>query len=473
MVTQSEFVQQGAMLLAQSGGCSVWQFRNETGDGTMTTYELFPGAVLSFNDFHMASFDSSFSARQKLFVLDYCREGRMEYLAAENALSYCKAGDLKLDRRLTHQGRFVFPSSHYHGITVGLDLDLAETSLPQQMQDFPVTPAALLEKFQLGRYPRVFHGGELPQQIFEEMYHVPESIRLPYLKIKVLELLLYLQAMEVPAEADTPYFYKTQVEKVRTIRDYLAGSLTESHTQAELSERFDIPLTAMKRCFRSMYGVSIGAWVTACRMDKAAQLLRQGRSAGHIVLPLVSLAALFALDWRLALAALVTFPAALVCMMLTFVISGRSFQIYDESNAAMNSAIVEYIEGIVVIKAFGRAGVSYEKYAKSITDFRTFVVKWLSSTWVTMKLAFALFPSTLIGTLPMSGWRKKASSRPRRRRWRSCCPCPWWGLWPSWKSSRKICGRSRLRWKVWKRFLNCPLCRSLLSLQPFPAPAWN
>ena len=91
-------------------------------------------------------------------------------------------------------------------------------------------------------------------------------------------------------------------------------------------------------------------------------------------------------------------------MMLTFVISGRSFQIYDESNAAMNSAIVEYIEGIEVIKAFGLAGVSYEKYAKSITDFRTFVVKWLSSTWVTMKLAFALFPSTLIGTLPMSLW---------------------------------------------------------------------
>ena len=91
-------------------------------------------------------------------------------------------------------------------------------------------------------------------------------------------------------------------------------------------------------------------------------------------------------------------------MMLTFVISGKSFQIYDESNAAMNSAIVEYIEGIEVIKAFGRAGVSYEKYAKSIMDFRTFVVKWLSSTWVTMKLAFALFPSTLIGTLPVSLW---------------------------------------------------------------------
>lgn len=35
--------------------------------------------------------------------------------------------------------------------------------------------------------------------------------------------------------------------------------------------------------------------------------------------------------------------------------------------------IVEYIEGIEVIKAFGRAGISYEKYARSITDYRTFV----------------------------------------------------------------------------------------------------
>ena len=200
MYCEPEFHQQGAALLAQSGGCSVWQFRNETGEGTMTTYELFPGAALCFNDFHMAFFNSSFTTQQQLFAIDYCREGRMEYMAAENALSYIKAGDLKLDRRLTHQGRFVFPSSHYHGITVGLDLNLAEQSLPEQMQGFPVTLAALLKKFQLGKYPRVFHGGELPERVFEEMYHIPESSRLPYLKIKVLELLLYLQAMEIPPE---------------------------------------------------------------------------------------------------------------------------------------------------------------------------------------------------------------------------------------------------------------------------------
>ena len=131
-----------------------------------------------------------------------------------------------------------------------------------------------------------------------------------------------------------------------------------------------------------------------------AHMIPEG--AGHVVLPIVSIAALLCIDWRLALASLVTFPLSVVCMMLTMVISGKNFQTYDQSNAYMNSIIVEYMEGIEVIKAFGRAGVSYEKYAKAITDFRTFVVKWLSSTYLTMKLSFALFPSTLIGTLPVA-----------------------------------------------------------------------
>ena len=70
-------------------------------------------------------------------------------------------------------------------------------------------------------------------------------------------------------------------------------------------------------------------------------------------------------------------------------------------NAHMNSTMVEYIEGIEVIKAFGRVGTFYEKYAKAILDYKKFVVKWLSSTWITMKMTFALFPSTLLGTLPV------------------------------------------------------------------------
>ena len=131
-----------------------------------------------------------------------------------------------------------------------------------------------------------------------------------------------------------------------------------------------------------------------------AHMIPEG--AGHVVLPIVSIIALLCIDWRLALASLMTFPLSFICMGLTFKIIGKNFEKFDQSSNYMNSTIVEYIEGIEVIKAFGRAGVSYEKYAAAITDFRTFVVKWLTSTFATMKLSFALFPSTLIGTLPVA-----------------------------------------------------------------------
>ena len=131
-----------------------------------------------------------------------------------------------------------------------------------------------------------------------------------------------------------------------------------------------------------------------------AHMIPEG--AGHVVLSIVSIIALLCIDWRLALASLVTFPLSFICMGLTFKISGKNFEKFDQSSNYMNSTIVEYIEGIEVIKAFGRAGVSYEKYAAAITDFRTFVVKWLTSTFATMKLSFALFPSTLIGTMPVA-----------------------------------------------------------------------
>lgn len=91
-------------------------------------------------------------------------------------------------------------------------------------------------------------------------------------------------------------------------------------------------------------------------------------------------------------------------MGLTFQISGKNFARYNESVAQMNSNIVEYVDGIEVIKAFGRAGQSYAKFSEAILNYKTFVLKWLSSTWVTMKLAFALFPSTLLGVLPVALW---------------------------------------------------------------------
>lgn len=74
MTAEKLFEHQGAILLAQSDGCAVWQFRNETGDGTMTTYEIFSGVMLA---------------------IDHCREGRMDYAASDNLVAYTAAGDMQ------------------------------------------------------------------------------------------------------------------------------------------------------------------------------------------------------------------------------------------------------------------------------------------------------------------------------------------------------------------------------------------
>lgn len=131
-----------------------------------------------------------------------------------------------------------------------------------------------------------------------------------------------------------------------------------------------------------------------------AHMIPEG--CGHLLLPLASFTALCLIDARAALSSLATLPLSFLCMGLTMKISGRNYDVYNRSNAEMNSAIVEYVEGIEVIKAFGRTGVSYEKFSGAITRYRDFVIQWMSSTWITMKLAFALFPSTLLGVLPVS-----------------------------------------------------------------------
>lgn len=277
----SELSQQGARLLARNDGCAVWQFRNESGDGTMTVYDVFPGVMLSFNDFHMARYESAYVAGRPLLAIDHCREGRMEYAAGANAVAYTGAGDMKLDLRKQHVGVFRFPSSHYHGLTVAFDLDTARTALPGEARDFPVTLEHIIGRWQLGGYPRVVHGVDAMEHVFGEMYRVPEKIRIPYFKVKILEMLLYLDTISIPGEdGERPYFYRSQVEKVKAVHDFLLENLSENFTQEELARRFDLPLTAMKTCFRSAYGASMGAWLTDCRMNRAAELLLGDAGAG-------------------------------------------------------------------------------------------------------------------------------------------------------------------------------------------------
>ncbi|MDE6212387.1 MAG: AraC family transcriptional regulator [Lachnospiraceae bacterium] len=219
--------------------------------------------------------NDGFSSKRGIFCIDHCREGRLEYQAAEDACSYVEAGDLKLDRRLSHIGRFEMPLSHYHGAMVSFEVDTACRSLSLEMRDFPVDLKEIQKKFCSGIYPCVIHGDYVTSHIFEELYVVPEKIKRPYFKVKILELLLYLEALELPKNpVEKPYFYKTQVEKTKAVGQFIIRHMDENFTQEELSHRFEIPLTTLKNCFKSVYGQTIGNYLLEYRMNQAAVMLK-------------------------------------------------------------------------------------------------------------------------------------------------------------------------------------------------------
>ncbi len=196
------------------------------------------------------------------------------------------------------------------------------------------------------------------------------------------------------------YFVKVLCFGISTgISHYVAFNVLEGL-------RLKVADTFLKAPLGEVYAHSIGE-IKGVIVDKIediepplAHVVPEG--AGHILLPMVCFVALAVIDIRIALSALLAFPIGFIFMILTFVISGKNMTKYQEANAHMSSVIVEYVEGIEVIKAFGKSGVSYEKFAASICNYRDFVIDWLESTWVTMKLAFAFMPATLLGVVPVS-----------------------------------------------------------------------
>lgn len=259
--------------------CKVMRVHDSSGDGIMTIYYVFPGVFLMYNDFHMKECISGFQTDEKLFCIDHCREGRIEQEVNIGAYCYLQAGDLKIDQRIHHTGRVSFPLCHYHGISIGLQMDIAEKELTGVMPGFSVKLSELQRKYCSAEEPFIVPGEPAIEHIFSELYHVPSKIKQCYFKLKVLELLLYLDALELSdKKEERPYFYKGQVEKIKAIQLLLTSDLTKNYTIEELSERFDIALTPLKNCFKNVYGTPIFSYMRTYRMNYAASLLKSDKS---------------------------------------------------------------------------------------------------------------------------------------------------------------------------------------------------
>ena len=257
----------------------VMRLSDSSGDGTMTLYQVFPGVFLMYNDFHMKQCVSGFQTDLELLCIDHCREGRIEQEAGKGAYSYLAAGDLRVDRRINHSGQVTFPLCHYHGISIGFHMKVAAKEIPAYMKGFSIDLYELQKKYCSDPIPFVIPGEPAIEHIFSELYTVPLKIKKEYFRIKVLELLLYLDALELSGHTEErPYFFKGQVEKIKAIQAFLTEDLTKTYTLEELSERFDIALTPLKNCFKAVYGTPIFTYMRTYRMNYAAALLKSDKN---------------------------------------------------------------------------------------------------------------------------------------------------------------------------------------------------
>jgi len=133
-----------------------------------------------------------------------------------------------------------------------------------------------------------------------------------------------------------------------------------------------------------------------------AHIIPEGIS--NLFLPIGVFIYMLTIDYRLALASLITVPVALIVYAFMMRNFNTQYQHYMEASNHVNSVIVEYVEGIEVIKTFNQTNASYEKFTNAITDFKNYTMQWFRGTWPWMTLGNAILPSTLVGTLPIGLW---------------------------------------------------------------------
>ena len=120
----------------------------------------------------------------------------------------------------------------------------------------------------------------------------------------------------------------------------------------------------------------------------------------NMLVPLFIIVYLFVLDWRMALLSLATLFIGLVIMsigMRNYATEGAGAM---AASKKMADAVVEYIGGIEVVKAFSQSAGSYEKYADAVRGNADYYIKWMANSQKTMCSYNAVIPSVLLSVLP-------------------------------------------------------------------------
>ncbi len=112
---------------------------------------------------------------------------------------------------------------------------------------------------------------------------------------------------------------------------------------------------------------------------------------------------LMILDWRMGLFSLIPVVIGIVSYLTMTIGYERYYKNCIEKTKILNDTAVEYINGIEVIKAFGKSESSYEKFEKAAKEGASCFVDWMRNSNVSFTIAMSVAPYTLLAILPLGG----------------------------------------------------------------------
>ena len=257
---------------------SHYMLQNKTGTGHLLSYNVLPGLQVFYSNFHLKEFTFNFENQGKSLIVLHCHNGCSEWLNSDSLLKSMEENGLLLLDRMPSSKTYRFPVQCYHGIAVVFSMERCKSERVDLFNAIGVDFAALIQKIQPLTLPLKLPSSEHVSHIFSELYRLPKNTRLPYFKIKVLELMLFLSRLDAEANYETsaqiPKAYKGKMELLREI---LRENVEEHLTLEQLSKQIEMSPTQMKKYFKLAYGDSIYSYLKTYRMKKATQLLLDGK----------------------------------------------------------------------------------------------------------------------------------------------------------------------------------------------------
>ncbi len=240
------------------------------------TVELYPGIELSYFTLAAESLSVHHAALDHIFEINYCRLGRIGWKMGNGNSVYLGQKDFSLHTlKACADSVMSLPNGTYEGLTISIDLKVLTDNPPEILSGTGITGKFLYDKFCKNSSIISLAGNEQTEQIFSAFYDQPEHLKLPYQKIKVLELLLYISTLEIDTDNRLTEYHSEQIETVRTIHEQLISHMEQRFTIESLSKQFLMNPTTLKTIFKSVYGTSIAAHMKEHRMEQAAKLLRE------------------------------------------------------------------------------------------------------------------------------------------------------------------------------------------------------